>query len=242
MSDNVPQIEDQWISDSDTIMVRYSFWAEKGRISFVIFNKTNRQIFVDWKNSALIANDQKVDYWKDETTFHSASVQRQTGIDRSRTQASASFDWTWITSSVSNQWGASLNSGTLVRNERITSVPPRSYIGVERFNILTTHLTTAPFPREVKEVSSSDHPKRPERIAIASFDKQSSPIRFRNYLTFSFHEGMQDSFSIDDSFWLSSISDMSYKHYQGKYLGKDNDGYAIFEKPYKKRTRFYSKD
>lgn len=240
-SDNASRIEEQWVSDNDTVVVRYSFWAEKGLISFAIFNKTDRRIFVDWKNSALVVNDQKIDYWQDETHYQSVSRQRGHGSTSSTTQAPTTFDWAWITRSAGIQLGTSLTSGTMVRNERITSIPPQSFIGLERFTILGERIDPASFKHEVNEVPNVNQPKRKESILVATFGKANSPVRFRNFLSFSFHEDMREAFLVDDSFWLSSISDMAYTHYRGKYLGKDSDGAPSYEKPYKKRTSFYWK-
>ena len=76
-------------------------------------------------------------------------------------------------------------------------------------------------------------------VEQVDFSANTSPIRFRNFLAFSFTEEMRDPFYTDDSFWLSGIMDMTYVHYQGKYLGKDGDGYAKYEKPYRTPSRFY---
>ena len=236
---NLNQQDGQWVFENDTVMVRYSFWTEGGKLSFAVYNKTSKPLFIDWKNSALVLNDKKVEYWNDaaRTTTSSSTI----GItsSRSRSAPSNSFDWSWITRS--NTLGASLavSDGVMVKDERITSLPPRTYIGVNKYAILSTRLDHSTLaPRTVSE-PDANRPEKMEMVEQVDFSANTSPIRFRNFLAFSFTEEMRDPFYTDDSFWLSGIMDMTYVHYQGKYLGKDGDGYAKYEKPYRTPSRFY---
>ena len=56
-----------FVFENDTLKITYSFWASKGVMSFAVYNKLNKPIYVDWKNSSFIQNDNKMDYWVDET-------------------------------------------------------------------------------------------------------------------------------------------------------------------------------
>ena len=211
-SDHAQRITDQWVAEDDTIMLRYSFWAEQGTVSFVIYNKSSRQIFIDWKNSALVVNDRKVDYWNDAVRVSTSSSTSSRRSTTTRGKNTSSFDWSWITSSASTEIGIGVTEGLMVRDERITSLPPKSYIGVERFRILSERLDPSSYQSEVLSVPNPADPIRIDKVDHASFAMDISPLRLRNYLSISFHEDMSDSFSVDDSFWLSEISDMSYTH------------------------------
>lgn len=38
-----------WVYETDSIKLTYSFWADKGVMSFSVYNKLNKPIYIDWK-------------------------------------------------------------------------------------------------------------------------------------------------------------------------------------------------
>lgn len=238
-SDNVPQVDGQWISDNDTLLIAYSFWAEGGKLACVIFNKTDRQLFIDWKNSAFIVNDRKVELWRDAVEFSSTSKGSSFSSQTTKSTTGNGFNWEWLTRSIASQYSVGITTGTIVTNERVTSIPPKSYIGLERFTFLNDIL----FPLEghSETILEDSYVKKgqQEKIKKSTFDKTSSPLRLRLFIAYAFTENMHAPLSINDSFWLSSISDMSFRHFEGNPVGRDPDGYIVYDKPRKNRKSFY---
>jgi hypothetical protein len=238
-SSDIQLQDEQWIADNDTLLIAYSFWAEGGKLSCVIFNKTDRQLFLDWKNSAFIVNDRKVEFWNDAVQFTSNSRGSSVSYQTSKTSPASMFNWEWLTRSIGTQYSSSYTSGTLVTNERITSIPPRSYIGLERFTLLGELLyASGPQSETILEPRPTNSSKM-EKVTKVNYDFRTSPLRFRCFLTYAFTEDMRVPHSINNSFWLSSISDMSFRHFEGKTIGRNTDGTLIHEKPLKKRKSFY---
>lgn len=238
-SNDVPQIEKQWVSDNDTLMIAYSFWAEGGKLSCVIFNKTDRQLFIDWKNSAFIVNDKKVELWNDAVQFSSKSKGSTYAYQTTKSSPGNSFNWEWLTQSVSTQYSSGITSGTIVSSERITSIPPKSYIGLERFTFLSDLLYPSEQRSEAIFEQSLTKSNQQEKIIRTTFDPSSSPLRLRVFLAYAFTEDMRVPHSINNSFWLSSISDMRYRHFEGRLVSRTPEGSAIYEKPLKNRKSFY---
>ncbi|MBX2979595.1 MAG: hypothetical protein KF905_09895 [Flavobacteriales bacterium] len=238
-SDNVPHVDGQWISDNDTLLIAYSFWAEGGKLACVIFNKTDRQLFIDWKNSAFIVNDRKVELWRDAVDISSTSKGSSYSHQTSKSSSGNGFNWGWLTQSIGSQYSVAITTGTIVTNERITSIPPKSYIGLERFTFLTDLLY--PVEGRSETILEDSYVKRgqQEKIKTSSFDRTSSPLRLRLFIAYAFTENMNAPLSINDSFWLSSISDMSFRHFEGNPIGRDPDGLVLYEKPRKNRKSFY---
>ena len=100
---NVNNTESEYVYENDTVKIAYDFWDNHGKMSFSIYNKLNIPIFVDWKNSALIINDNKYAYWEEKEIKkgHSSNVSYK-GIS-----------------------SGSENS-TTIKVERVTSMPPHS--------------------------------------------------------------------------------------------------------------------
>ena len=64
---NTKLINDKFVYENDTLKIEYFFWEQKGVMSFEITNKFGLPIYIDWKNSSFIVNDQKLNYWEDAT-------------------------------------------------------------------------------------------------------------------------------------------------------------------------------
>jgi hypothetical protein len=56
----------EYVYENDTVKIIYDFWDNKGKMSFTIYNKLNIPIFIDWKNSSMIINDNKYAYWEEK--------------------------------------------------------------------------------------------------------------------------------------------------------------------------------
>ena len=66
--------KDFFVYENDTVKISYSFWANHGLMAFSIYNKLDKPIYIDWKNSAFIYNSNKLNYWIDQTSAHPIAV------------------------------------------------------------------------------------------------------------------------------------------------------------------------
>ena len=114
-SDTVPLKNRTYIFENDTVKITYKFWAEKGIMSFDIYNKIDEPIYFDWKNSAYIPNSQMVSYWQDVTNTEGSSVSGSS----------------WL-------YGGVVTKGRskAVRQERIGVIPPHSLITKRDFKLV----------------------------------------------------------------------------------------------------------
>ena len=72
------KIEDEhYTFENDSIKIIYNFWKNKGLLSFSIYNKLNKPVYVDWKKSSYINNSIKRNYWED--TESTKTVERRIG-------------------------------------------------------------------------------------------------------------------------------------------------------------------
>jgi hypothetical protein len=100
---NIHNTTSEYFYEDDTLKIIYDFWDNKGKMSFSIYNKLSIPIFIDWKNSAMIINDNKYAYWVDKEIRKGHSVR------------------------YSNS-GSSFGNETsiAVKDERVSSMPPHS--------------------------------------------------------------------------------------------------------------------
>lgn len=107
-----------YVFETDTIKITYQFWAQKGQMSFTIFNKLNKPIYIDWKNSAFIVNGNKIDYWMDEELTKSSAIYNSYYVGR------PPLPGTGIT--IATDQGIQNTRTTTIKPEKITFIPPNS--------------------------------------------------------------------------------------------------------------------
>ena len=72
---NVNSQETCYVFENDTIKITYDFWADRGKMNFSVYNKLDVPIFIDWKNSSLIVDDNRFGYWSDSKVKISKPLQ-----------------------------------------------------------------------------------------------------------------------------------------------------------------------
>lgn len=117
---------DAFVFENDTIRIDYYFWENQGVMSFSIFNKLSRPVYVDWKNSSFIYNGNKYNYWTDQimTTGTSTAYYNR------------AYNGLWYQGNgITARTFQTTNSS---KPERITFIPPKSFFSKSSFILLTT--------------------------------------------------------------------------------------------------------
>jgi len=225
--------------ENDSVKISYNFWANKGIVSFSVFNKLEKPLYIDWKKSSFIVNTTKFDYWIDEeisksVEFYGSYFYRGTPLRPGQFNFSETV-------------GVSTTS--TIRIERITFVPPRTNYDRAQFFIFPNNYNTRLNVNSKSiEVSRNDKPKKKTTIYIANFFSENSPLFFRNFLTFSFSESFNEEFYVDNSFHISEIKEVDKRHFQqyvydptrtGKFFLRDEFGNPIISSPFAAPNSFF---
>ena len=222
--------DNYFVYETDSLRITYSFWDSKGVVSFAIYNKLDKPIYIDWKNSSFIYNDNKLNYWVDEAQTKSSSYYG--GYYYTGPLIKPGFTIT--------EMAQSTNSST-IKPERITFIPPKSNCFRSQFYLLPITYYDLKFDSKSITTQRNDDPSKQTVVYYQDFTYDNTPLRFRNYLSFSFSENSQQFFYVDNEFYLISVKEMEYRHHRGKIIGTDEAGNDIYEKPFKKQTSFYIK-
>jgi hypothetical protein len=227
-----------YMFENDSLKITYSFWTEKGLMTFAIYNKLNKPMYIDWKKSSYIDNSVKLNYWIDEEKKKSLEYYGSYYYDGPLLKPGFA---------ISNTGGASVSS--TVKVERITFIPPKSNYYRSQFYILPIDFFKLDTKTEFKEVSRNDKPKKKTKIYKESYTNESSPLVFRNFLTFSFTENFEDEFYVDNEFYISDIREMDIRHFEyykrdesykmGKVFLKDENGNNLMFSDFKRASSFY---
>ena len=212
--------------ENDTLKIIYSFWGANGIMSFAVYNKLNIPLYIDWKKSSFISNSKKLTYWVNKTTTDVTSYYGNyyyTG-PLIKPQAFANI-------------GKGVSNSTSVIDERISFIPPQSYLNKSQFLILPGGYFELDINSKFDEVPSLISPKLKAKIYYQNFNLKNNPLKFRNFLSFSITENFQEEFYVDNAFFIKSVKEMSTKQF--KIASRDEKGNHIFVYPHKKPTSFY---
>jgi hypothetical protein len=123
--------KDFFYYENDTIKVVYSFWSQGGVVAYTFFNKLPKPLYIDWSKSSHIVNGKKYNYWNDET-FSSTFTNANDVYSRNPNQNLVNPYYLF------QRNGYSFSDTRTSKPEKISFIPPNSYISVCKFSIYYT--------------------------------------------------------------------------------------------------------
>lgn len=229
--------EGNYIYENDSLKITYNFWKEKGLMSFTIHNKQKLPLYIDWKKSSYIDNSVKLNYWVD--------AEKKSAIS---SYGNYYYSGPELKDGYAVSVGLSQSSSSSFKPERITFIPPNSNYTRTQFYILPVLFYPVNKDLEYEIVPRSDNTKKKTKVYTANFPVENSPIKFRNFLTYSFTEDFKEEYYIDNAFAVTEILEMDERHFQhykfddskkGKWLIKDQNGNPILFSDFKTYRSFY---
>lgn len=227
-SDNIGlDKENSYVLENDSIRVEYNFWEEKGIMSFAVYNKLKKPLYINWHKSSYVQNGNKLNYWEDEL------ITKGTEKTVGRLNYYNFYAQTSINHSITS------------KPEKVTFIPPNSNYVKRTFHILPIKELI------VKNYSSItvpviNHKYKKKKAFQKKFNRSDSPVSFRNFLTLSYDENFKDEFYIDNEFYISQVMKLRKRQFQDKvfiegknFSEKDEYGKYIMNCPYKNGKSFY---
>lgn len=233
--------EKNYIFENDSVRITYNFWEDKGKMSFVVFNKLKKPLYIDWKKSSYISNTIKINYWEDITTTNGIEA-RQTVIDNRKYNNGFNIKKYYISNSIG------VSASATSKPEKITFIPPNS-------NYIRTQFKLLPIKElkiknyEIIQVPNLIKADKFENAYIKKISKNESPLIFRNFITMSYNENFLTEFYIDNEFYVSKVTKIKSNQFEeikrkdnsNAFFEKDENGKLIKINPYKVDKSFYIK-
>lgn len=230
--------EDSYIYENDSIKITYNFWEDNGKMSFIVYNKLKKPLYIDWKKSSYISNTVKINYWEDITTTNSVEA-RQTIIDNKKFNTGFNIRKYYLANSIG------VSSSVSSKPEKITFIPPNS-------NYFRTQFKLLPIKElKVKNYNSIVIPnlnnkEKMENALKKNFSKNESPLVFRNFITMSYNENFTTEFYVDNEFYVSKVTKLKSNQFEAikrkensAFFEKSEDGKLLKINPYKSEKSFY---
>ena len=206
-SPDVSQKENVLSYENPDCRIAYNLWSEGGNLSFLIHNKTDKNLYVVMARSFFILNGVANDYYTESSYSHSVTnsaaltASKQLSVDRFLTDG-----YYWYPSRLSRQLGTSVGMSTTetieTKEAAFVCVPPKSAKFVRGFN-LSDHIY------KDCDNSSENYPKSTSSVVL--FTQGDTPLSFRNRIAYTFNEQSSEIKYIEHQFWLSSLQNYSEK-------------------------------
>lgn len=174
----------EFIIENDSLTIKYTFNGINCPVNISIFNKLDIPLYIDWKRSSLILNDENESYWNDVE-----------GIKV--TQRGHEIKWTPTVSTTQ-----STITGEITRDEPISFIPPHSIKQRKAIEVNPEFRLTEP--------KKSHRIKIPIENGTTTglqyqYIKDNSPLCFRSFITLSTAPSFAQSFTHESEFWVDEI-------------------------------------
>ena len=206
-SDNVQLANGVLQSENEDCRITYNLWSEGGNLSFMIHNKSDKDMYIVMPQSFFILNGVANDYYSQ--SHYSRSVTNaiggtiSNGINVSGYLTNGNL---WYPSRISRQFTAiSGVSSTITLGTtemELVCVPPKSAKFINGFNI-SDHVY------KDCENKQQNYPKTTSNVV--RYTKEDTPVSFRNRIAYTFDKNLTDVRYVDHSFWLTSLQNYSQK-------------------------------
>jgi len=219
VSQDVQKKSNLYEFENADVLVEYTFWAQNGVMGFLIYNKTDKPIYFDWEKSSMIYDGKRNPYYTNKTTSNYDSYGYSYGYSW--------LDPFWESTVNTVSFNHTKTNETTVKEERITFIPPHSYITNAYYNLLNS-MNFFLNKKANKLTKINDR--------SVYINKPHDNISFRNFLTYSSTENFVSESYIDNEFGINKIVTMNEDYLETR----DVDGH--YHNDWKKPTRFYIYD
>lgn len=182
-SSNVRDNGTELAYENNEVKVTYNLWSKGGNPGFTIFNKTKYDLYVILPNSFFVKNEKAYDYF----------LNRELSSDTQHTVTRGTLGG--VTSS------SKTNSGVVYHEKPIICIPAGTSKIFSEYKIHDSY-----FDDDDRNIN---FPKT--RSASKKFNRRTSPVVFKNRITYSYHKDGKESKSIENEFYVSEIVNYSKK-------------------------------
>lgn len=196
LSPNIKESDKCYYYENDTIKITYVFWDYKGRMAFGVYNKLDIPIYIDWKKSSYINNNMKYDYYIDRTEKKTTSVS-------AAYIKSTSIDWANIFGP--DAIGATIGTEVSEKEERITFIPPKSYITRIGYQTLMDGGFFTLDGSEEKNVPLPEDTTKHFKSQLVKIDASRPTFVFRNFITYSTKETFDTEQYVSNEFYIRKV-------------------------------------
>ncbi|QZE15919.1 hypothetical protein K4L44_08825 [Halosquirtibacter laminarini] len=207
--------EKDLVFEDENCIVRYDLWSEGGRVLFEIFNKTDKDIYLDKSKCFFVLNGKAYDYYQNRSycyaNTHVSSKKSVANYKNSYVPETKQSDMMILTNSTSVLKGSS--SLIVYKETDILCIPSNTSRTISEFTLRNTTF------RDCELMQFPSHNK----VKALSFDADNSPIVFENRFQY-YIEDSKTPIRLNNNFYVEEIVnlpkpdvfEMEYEEYCGE--------------------------
>lgn len=231
-SKKVNIIDDNYIYENDEIKIIYDIWQNNGNSSFIIYNKTDKDIFIDLSSSHLIINGFAFTYFQNriiskQSSFSLSSLYSNTNIYTYGNQFGivdfylSGYSTGNLLSVYGNSYERSRSSvSTSVYSSGEKSIVKKGYsisYNEKKIICIPTHSAKIIDGFKLKE-----NPFRncklfrfpsSKKISKIEFSEENTPLKIENRITYSYSIEFDKFKKVINTFWVSDISNYPFNEF-----------------------------
>ena len=211
-TDGLEQKDNKLTFENEHCVLSYHLWGESGDLSFTLYNKTDKNLFVVMPQSFFIQNGIAYDYY--------------TNAIRTSRQVTQVGGATTLASSYANGWGNSIvgtgksatyartltsENTTTTKEMEVVCIPPRAMKFFKGFSLIeNVH----------KDCDDYDFNYPKKASDIITYEKDSSPWIFRNRIAYTLDGDSEGCQYIENELWVSYLQNYSDREMQEQIVEK----------------------
>lgn len=168
-----------FLIETDSLWIAYCFNGQDAPVQITVYNKLDKPLYVDWKKSALVINDEAFSYAGGKLDISGGGDFYQ----------------------YYNGYGTGSFGGTMEKREDLTFIPPRTKVSYSSLNLNFN------FESLGKDLYNEGYMLDKDRVSYKvkriSFDETTSPVHIRSYLTI--YEKPERPMSFEQEFFLTGV-------------------------------------
>lgn len=204
-SDSLILNSNSYVYENEDCKIMYNLWSNHGEAKFAFYNKTNKDIFINMKQTSLIINGQSHNYYQNKTYTYPSSVNKlsKSGIQYNRMNngdiwGKSIYDsYDPITTNIKK--GIAISA--TVKEDEIVCVPAKSYKVLNKNSINPILILTCN--------KAKDFPKT--KYNVETYEQSSTPLTIVNRIAYGFDKENVSENYINNTFWVNSITNYSKK-------------------------------
>jgi hypothetical protein len=243
-SNEVVNMDNKLVFGKGEITITYDLWGNQGNSTFVLFNNSDSNLFVDLGRSHLILNGLAQTYYKSSAYSESSGSVLSYGSNYSSTYGTkytyspsdgyVSSDYLGAGSYSSATTTVSGGQTVTYYEKRIICIPPHAGKIITGFS-----LKSIPY----RDCDVQRFPSKKE-TSSKKFTYDNSPLIFQNIITYGYDEEFEVTKTISNEMWISEITNYPQKEFfyyaYPEYCGEKSYGNEEYFK-YNSPEYFYVK-
>ena len=220
------------IYEDENCKIVYDFWGEKGNAGFLLYNKSDHNIYLNMTECFFVFNGIAYDYFQNreftsqvsasQSSMYTSSAANSYSISRtvaaSKAVSGYNYQGLWQTNTLSAgvgsneslSVGASVSSassktsslGVNIKEKEIVCIPPKAAKVISEYNLNGMLY---------RDCNLFLYPSTKKQIRISEFSEEESPFVFSNRISYTI-DGTDDIIKMEHEFYVSEITNFSEEH------------------------------